>query len=133
MSQENVEIVRRIYARWSEGDFSIGTDVFDPDIEYAHYFGPDVAEGRGVEEMARAFRDYLGNWAEWRTGEIKEVVESGETLVVFHRLFARGKHSQADVEIMDAACAFTFRNGKIVRMVPGNSRRKVLEAVGLSE
>jgi ketosteroid isomerase-like protein len=133
MSQENVEIVRRIYVRWSEGDFSVGTDVFDPDIEYALYFGLDVAEGRGAEEMARAFGEYLGNWAEWRTGGIEEFVERGDTVVAFHSVRARGRQSQAEVEIRDAACGFKFRDGKIVKLVPGDSRRKVLEAVGLLE
>jgi len=33
MSQENVEIVRRVYEGWSCGDFS-ETELFDPDIEF---------------------------------------------------------------------------------------------------
>ena len=32
MSRENVETVRRIYERWSQGDFRAGTDLYDPHI-----------------------------------------------------------------------------------------------------
>lgn len=133
MSEENVQIVRRIYAAWSEGDFSVGTDALDPNIEYAQFFGPDMTEGRGPEGMARAFGDYLRNWEDWRTGEIQELIEKGDTVVVFHSIHARGKQSQAEVELRDAAVAFRFRDGKIIQLVPGDSRKKVLEAVGLSE
>ena len=133
MSQENVEIVRRIFAAWCEGDFRVGTDDFDPDIEYAQYFGPDTTEGRGVAGMARAFGEYLGNWADWRTGELERLIVEGDTVVVFNSIHARGKQSQAEVELRDAAGAFKFRDGKIVKLVIGASRKKVLEAVGLSE
>src|SRR5213078_3142932 len=30
MSQENVEVVRDVYERWSQGDFRTSVDVFDP-------------------------------------------------------------------------------------------------------
>ena len=133
MSQENVEIVRRIYAGWSRGDFTAGADVFDEDIEFVHSFGPDEARGRGVDEMTRAFGEYLSNWVGWRTGEIEALIESGDHVIAVHRLWARGKTSRVEVEIPEAACAFTFRDGKIVGMFPGDSREKALAAVGLSE
>jgi len=34
MSQENVEIVRRIFDRWAEGDFQAGRELLHPDIEW---------------------------------------------------------------------------------------------------
>ncbi|MEA2346784.1 MAG: uncharacterized protein QOG62_571 [Thermoleophilaceae bacterium] len=133
MSQENVEIVRRIYEGWSRGDFSAGIDHFDPDIEFSMQFGVDGGEGRGAAALASAWQENLRNWQDWRTGEIDELIESGDSVVVIGPIRGRGKHSEAEVEIPDAACAFTFRNGRIVKIVPTDSRQKALDAVGLSE
>ena len=35
MSQENVEIVRRLYEHWARGDFSATTGFFDPEVVYS--------------------------------------------------------------------------------------------------
>jgi ketosteroid isomerase-like protein len=32
MSQENVEVVRRVYDRWGEGDFRASLEVLDPHV-----------------------------------------------------------------------------------------------------
>ena len=43
MSQENVEIVRAVYDRWSEGDFHASVDLLDPHVVLVlgPEFGPD--------------------------------------------------------------------------------------------
>ena len=133
MSQENVEIVRRIYEGWSRGDFTAGADAFDPKIEFALSFGVDEATGRGADELSRAFADYLRNWIGWHTSEIDALIESGDHVVAVHRLWARGRNSRVEVEIPEAACAFTFRDGKIVGIFPTESRAKAMAAVGLSD
>ena len=46
MSQENVEIVRELYAGWVRGDFSVGREHFDPDVEFATS-GPPTASPFG--------------------------------------------------------------------------------------
>ena len=51
MSQENVEIVRRLFDAWSRGDFSVGADLLDPDIRVVWLSVIDAGENetRGVE------------------------------------------------------------------------------------
>jgi len=45
MSQENVEILRRLFQRWATGD--LRADCFDPDIEYLRTgTGNPIMEGR---------------------------------------------------------------------------------------
>jgi|GEM_PF-5880168 len=39
MSRENVDAVREIYRGWSQGDFSVGINLFAPDIEFTSDFG----------------------------------------------------------------------------------------------
>ena len=43
MSEENVEVVRRVYEGWARGDFS-NVDDFDPDIEFAMADWPHQTE-----------------------------------------------------------------------------------------
>ena len=48
MSQENLELVRRVYEGWARGDFSEG-DVFSPDVEFEMPDWPHLAGSRGLE------------------------------------------------------------------------------------
>ncbi len=56
MSQENVEIVRGIYAEWERGNMKAGVEVLDPEIAFEAYMpdgrgkdrGPWARAGRGV-------------------------------------------------------------------------------------
>jgi ketosteroid isomerase-like protein len=50
MSQENLEIVRRVYEGWSRGDFS-AIDDFDPNIDFEMVDWPAPARARGIEEV----------------------------------------------------------------------------------
>ena len=50
MSQANVEILRRLYERWANGDFSLG-DFFHPEVEYSR-IGVQTPDMRGA--MARS-------------------------------------------------------------------------------
>src|SRR5215211_2225640 len=65
MSQENVELVRSIYAAWECGDFS-SAEWADPEIEYAAADGPLIGTWRGLEGMAEAMREFLRAWDEGR-------------------------------------------------------------------
>jgi ketosteroid isomerase-like protein len=133
VSQENLEAVRRIYEGWMRGDFTVGADLFAPVIEFSFQFGVDNAHVWGTEAMSRVWADQLSNWAEWQTGEIEELREVGDSVIAFSSVRGVGKRSGITVEMPDAACLFTFRDGKVVRLFPADSRRVVLEAVGLQE
>ena len=61
MSQENVEFVRKVYERWSEGDFRASADLLDPHVllllhsllhEPGTYLG-----GEAVAEYTRDLRE----------------------------------------------------------------------------
>ena len=54
MSQENVEIVRAIYAEWERGNVEAALPVFDPAITF-ETFMPDASENvllHGLDEIA---------------------------------------------------------------------------------
>jgi ketosteroid isomerase-like protein len=135
MSQENVEVVRRLYEYWIRGDFRSGVvEAFDPDIEFQ--VDPVVATSpvkvRGLAAMGKAWRENLSGWGDFRVGEIDQLVETEDGVVVFNRLQGRGRRSGAVVEQPDRAAIFTFRDRRIVRLRLTN-RAAGLEAAALRE
>ena len=66
MSQENLDLVRSIYAAWERGDFS-SVERAHPEIEYV-LAGGGPADGRwtGLAGMAEGFRSFLNVWEELR-------------------------------------------------------------------
>ena len=132
MSQENVEIVRRLYDQWVQGDFS-AREPFDDelDFEIARSIFPDPVRAHGIDGMAKVWRATLQAWDDWHTGPIEELIEAGNHIVVFNRIWGRGRQSGAEVDAPRAA-VFTFRGRKIARLLL-TDREHALEAAGLSE
>jgi ketosteroid isomerase-like protein len=128
VSQENVEIVRRVYAKWALGDFSEG-DVFDADVEFEMVDWPEAGKSRGVEAMRRTWVAALGAWDDFRA-EPYEFIETGEQVVVLTHARGRGKGSGAEVSA-DTATVWTLDGGKIVRLALYWDSARALEATGL--
>ena len=132
MSQENVEIVRAIYAD-SRGLTAGASGRVAPDAEFdftAVY--PDRPVMRGIEELRR-FRD-SGPWSgsPIRFDPERFFDVDDERVLVFVRVSATGQESGAQVEIR-AAHEITIRDGLLVRFQVHPDRAAALEAVGLRE
>ena len=134
MARENVEVVRELYASWSQGDFRARLDGFDEDLRFMldGAITQTPGEWRGVEGMREAWREGLSAWEGYRSGPIEHLMESGDQVVAFNRMHGRGKHSGVETASRVWAAVFTFRQGKIVRLLL-TDLRGALEAVGLRE
>ena len=142
MSQDNVDLVRSIYAAWEGGDFSLA-EWADPEIEYVVSDGPDPVTCKGPAEMARQFRTWVSTWEEFRleADEYREL--DPERVLVLDRLsgrgkvsgVGRGKVSGVNLGRMQSRGAWLFhvRDGMVTRMVRYMDRDRALKAVGLSE
>src|SRR6187200_1363769 len=133
MSQENVEILRRLYEHWATGDFP--ADFFDPDVEHSRVGAqtPDM-EGRwfGLDEFLTAFREYLQALSDLRIEAERIIDLSGDRVLVLSRQTALGKQSGVPIE-SELGDLFTLRDGKIVRYYSYWNRADALEAAGLRE
>src|SRR5215204_4263330 len=94
MSQQDVELVRRVYEGWARGDFLAEVDVFHPDVEFELVDWPDPATAQGVEAMWRTWRAALSAWEDMRA-EPTDIIETREHIVVFNYIRARGRGSGA--------------------------------------
>jgi len=134
MSQENVEIVRRMSELLSGGDWEGMAEVVDPDVELHGTVG-GLEEGhfsRGVDPIRQRFDAELNEvWDEHRIEPVR-FIDAGEQVVVIQHEYQRGKGSGVEIEI-DTASVFDVRGGRVVRIQPYMDHAEALEAVGLSE
>ena len=114
MSQENVDLVRSIYAAWERGDFS-SAEWAHPEIEFVVADGPTPGSWTGLAGMAEGWREFLSAWEEFRVeaDEYREL--DGERVLVLHHWSGRGKTSGLELGQMrtKAASLFHVRGGKV--------------------
>ena len=131
MSEENVEIVRRVFEIWERGDWGAGRELFDDSCEFVFSTSwfPDAGVYVGREAL-HAWIDFAGTFEEFATG-VDQIVEADEHVVVLAWIRGRGRASGADVDA-EVGALFTLRDGKVVTC-EFTSRQEALEAAGLSE
>jgi len=126
MSQENVEIVRAIYAAWFEGESA--RDLIDPDIEYVN--PPDAVEP-GTRRGRRAFAGIRDAYDDVRI-EPEEFIDAGDDVVVIARIKGTGRGSGVEVDWRQGYI-WTIQSGKGVRFRWFSKPEQALEAAGLQE
>jgi ketosteroid isomerase-like protein len=134
MSQENVEIVGRMYDAYSRGDFETSLSHFGPEVEWdlSAYPLPDWPNtGRGRENFARHLADYLSGWREYRA-EPREMIDAGDMVLVVLYETAVMRGSDARLE-RDLHQVWTLSDGVIVHLGVFKTRAQALEAAGLPE
>ena len=135
MSQENVEVVRRAYEAWNQGDHETAFGFLDADVEVS--VPPDLPEAgtyRGRGEVRRWVADQLLPILEEVRAEPEKFLNAGDQVVVLVRYFGRGKASGIEVRgaVVDAH-VWTLREGKVQKLHMYQGTEKALEAVGLLE
>jgi ketosteroid isomerase-like protein len=132
MSQENVEIVRRAYEEVN-ANLDVPDALFDPDYEFdAREVAPNIGIVRGIEAAGEALREYWETFEDFNI-ELKEVLHADEEHVVT-AVQDGGRVKGSDAEIWNRLFhAWTFRDGKVVRISSHTDRDRAFEAAGLAE
>jgi ketosteroid isomerase-like protein len=133
MSQENVELIRHLFAMVDRGEAG-AWDVLPPHfvIDLSRRL-IDPAILHGPDEMRAFYRDLDATWANGARVEIEELIDAGDKVLVLIRFGGRGKVSGAEVEAL-VWNLWTFRDGEPVRWTYfGEDRAEALVAAGLSE
>jgi uncharacterized protein len=134
MSQENVEIVRRLSEFLKDGDWEAMSELVDPDVELHGTVGGLEEDhfSRGLDPIRQRFEAEDNEvWDEHRIEPLR-FIDAGERVVLFQREYQRGKGSGVEIEI-DTSTVFDLRGGRIVRIQPYMNPAEALKAVGLSE
>jgi uncharacterized protein len=121
---ENVEVVRRIYAAWQRGE-SAG-QWMDRDIEYVN---PHDAVEQGVLRGRKSFARVTESFDEV-SFEPERFVGAGEKVVVIAKLRGRGRASGIETETVQGY-VWTVRDGKAVRFEWFRDPLEAMAAAGL--
>jgi ketosteroid isomerase-like protein len=132
MSQENVDVVRRMIELANARDVAGVIALMAPDVECFPATNQPESEGfRGHE----AFAEYMEGWLQafdQYTIEVTEYVDLREYVVAVGRVRGRGRESGAEVRD-DDAWLYGLRNGAVVEYRECGTKAKAVEAAGLSE
>jgi len=130
MSQENVEIVRRVYDALNRDDWDAAFRDAHPDFDVTFKQGPRAGTHRGREELRAVADDVRAGFESW-IFEPLEFFESGDQVVaiVNNRLRPKGGTS-GDFEYRNGAI-WTILDGAILSMVGFPNPEETLEAAGL--
>jgi ketosteroid isomerase-like protein len=134
MSQENIEIVRAVYAAINTGAIEAASEFYAPDVELRDLqSAPD-------QPLAVTGLEALGQvWASWTaafdvlSADVTQYTDVGDAVVTAAHWHGQGKASGLAVDNRQFD-VFELRDGKIVRVTLGyRSKAEALEAAGLSE
>jgi uncharacterized protein len=136
MSQENVEVVRRGYELFSEGNLESVTDLISDEAELPDGGGlgvGDTAAGtrRGPDGFLQGSQDALDAFEDYRV-DPQEFIDAGDAVVVPVRISGRGRGSGATLEVR-LVHLWVLRDGKAIRNEIYRTTAEALEAAGLSE
>jgi len=101
MSEENVEIVRRLYEAVARHDTATVLAAYDPEVEWdlSRSLWGDLtgrALYRGHEELRTFYREWYGAWAKYDE-VVQDLIDAGEHVIVVAKGHGRGKVSGAEV------------------------------------
>src|SRR5262245_16732230 len=130
MSQENVEVVRRMYEAHARGADPC-VEHWTDDLEYT-----DVGLPGKTVRGKDAYRAYLQDWIDTFEEffiEPLELIDAGkEEVIVVERFGGRARLSGIEMN-GTFALVYTIRDGKITRGREYDTREEAFEAAGLQE
>jgi ketosteroid isomerase-like protein len=131
MSQENVEVVRRMYEAYHGGDADGALSYFTPDVvsDHSRRAGGNVAHGR--EELRQQVIEWVSNF-EGHHEEIEEIRDLGDLVCVIAIQRGRGRGSGAAVE-QRYALLYELKGGKITHFTAFSTPAEAFESAELAE
>ena len=127
MSEENVELVRRIYDAWGREESA--RDFIAADVEYVN---PSYAVEPGTRRGRKSFSVVRSTYEDFKL-RIDRLIDAGdEEVVVLAHYTGSGRGSGVPVA-GEHGYVWTVRDGVAVRFRWFQSHREALDVAGLSE
>lgn len=125
MTEENVEVVRRIYDAWARNESA--RDFIAADVEYIN---PDYAVEPGTRYGRKSFSVVRDTYEDFQLRIERFIGAGDDEVVVLARYKASGPRSGVPVS-GEHGYVWTIRNGQAVRFRWFQSHREALEVAGV--
>lgn len=130
MSRQDVEIVRRSFDAWNDGDVEAIRRTYADDVVVAG--GSELGRSLGSDDpIGRWVADMRETWAEVRW-DLERVFDGDGIVVGFYRAVGVGRHSGVGVS-RDLAAVYRIRDGLIASERVFLDRKEALVAAGLQQ
>ena len=127
---KDLAMLEAVLSEWERGEFWNG-EPYAEDVVFV-VSGPDGAEYHGVDQLSRAWRDFLSAWDDFRIETDRVVPGDAGAYALLIRLLARGKGSGVDTDAQ-VANVVTLRDGRIARLEMFWDRADALRAAGAQD
>src|SRR6478672_2038866 len=100
MSQDNVEIVRRVYEAWNAGAMDVVRECYDPDAVLALEPEPGVEDATGIVGIDAVMGFYAQLREAWDTDAMEPLsfIDAGDRVVVHHVWRAKGSGPELEID-----------------------------------
>lgn len=133
MSQDNVELVRGVFAAFAARDLDAIAPMLDPELEISPAIAgsPEGVVYHGPEGMREFWREIDAAWEEFQI-DAREFRDLGAKVLVLGRVHARGAGSGIVLDTGGGWLA-EVRARRLVRFQSFTNRAAALEAAGVQE
>jgi ketosteroid isomerase-like protein len=133
MSQENIDLARRIMEAFNRHDVEAFIAYLDPSVEYHSVMTvPGGSAYHGHDGVRRYFADFGDAWGDDFRVEPEALFDLGDVTLMFYVLHGRGQQSGAEVAMLGAQVC-TWRDGLLVYAKAYVHREHALRDLGVSE
>ena len=131
MSQENLEIVIRVFDDWKLGEVDEieVRAAYHPDVEFRPLRAATEGAYRGIAGIEKFLADTEEIFDKFEFHY--DLLDLGDRVLAWGKIHLRARGSGIETDIPMGGI-FEFRDGKIVRWEDLGSKDKALEAVGLA-
>jgi ketosteroid isomerase-like protein len=134
MSQENVDLVRRVFDSFNRRDLDAAIEAAadDFEVDWSNSIGPAKGVYRGEQQVRELWTSLFESFDEvrWDAEEIIEVDES--RVIVVNHIRMRGRGSGVEVDALGVQL-WTITDGTARSVKLYQSKADALEAVGMRE
>src|SRR5690349_1793156 len=131
MSQENVDLIRSMFAAFNAGDMDTFADGHDPNVIWRLAEGwPEPGPFVGRDAVMRYIEQLRDTWHADTLEPIGDYVDAADRVVVRFVWHAVGRGPDSNIEFTGV---FTMRDGKVAFTEYFWDHAGVLEMLGLSE